>query len=297
MTAAIRFEGVSFRLGKGFAIEGLSLNVPEGSIYGFLGPNGAGKTTTIRLMLGLERASAGTIEVLGSPIPSGATAALKRIGYVPERPHLHPFLTVRESLEFHASFHAGFDRRWAAELQAEFGLAPDQRLGRLSKGEMGKLMMLQALAQRPDLLVLDEPTDGLDPVVRRDLLTALVAYVADRGATVFISSHLVHELERLCDWVGLMDGGRLVSEMPMARLKEGVKRIRMAGSVDRLIDPPFAVLSRTGSAETGSVWVVDGWRAESAGWITEQGVRVEAVDDLDLEDGFVERLRARRAAR
>ncbi len=298
MTTAVRFDAVNFRPGKGFAIEGLSLSVPEGSIYGFLGPNGAGKTTTIRLMLGLERPAAGRIEVLGSVIPGAATAALARIGYVPERPHLHPFLTVRQSIEFHAAFHPRFDHRWAAELQDEFGLAPNQLLNRLSKGEMGKLLMLQALAQRPDLLVLDEPTDGLDPVVRRDLLSALVAYVADHGATVFISSHLVHELERLCDWVGLMDGGRLVSEMPMAQLKDGVKRIRLAGPVDALANPPFSVLSRAGVGDAGgAVWVVDGWVADCGGWIAERGVRLEAVDDLDLEDGFVERLRARRAAR
>ena len=295
--AAIRFDHVDFRPGAGFAIEGLSLTVPQGAIYGFLGPNGAGKTTTIRLLLGLERPAAGRIHVLGHPTPREAPQALARIGYVPERPHLHPFLTVSQSIDFHASWHARFDRQWAATLLEQFGLAPDRRLSHLSKGEMGKLLMLQALSQRPDLLVLDEPTDGLDPVVRRDVLAAVVTYVADYGATVFISSHLVHELERLCDWVGVMDTGRLVSELPMAEFKDGAKRLTLRGSVERLGPPPFTVLSAVGHGPTGAVWVIDGWRGDHASWLEAGGVTLEAVDDLDLEEGFVERLRARRNGR
>src|SRR5690606_18765944 len=104
----------------------------------------------------------------------------------------------------------------------------DRRVGRLSKGETGKLMMLLALAQRPDLLVLDEPTDGLDPMVRRDVLTALLDYVSETGATVFISSHLVHELERMCNWVGVLDRGRMVAELPIDVLKGGIRRIHLA---------------------------------------------------------------------
>ena len=295
--AAIRFDQVGFRPGAGFAIEELSLTVPRGAIYGFLGPNGAGKTTTIRLLLGLERPAAGRIEVLGHRIPREAPQALARIGYVPERPHLHPFLTVSQSIEFHASWHARFDRPWAAKLLDEFGLVPDRRLSTLSKGEMGKLLMLQALSQRPDLLVLDEPTDGLDPVVRRDVLAAVVVYVADYGATVFISSHLVHELERLCDWVGVMDAGRLVSTLPMTEFKDGVKRLSMRGPVERLGPPPFTVLSTAGQGATGAVWVIDGWRGDHAAWFHAGGVTLDAVDDLDLEEGFVERLRALRGGR
>jgi ABC-type multidrug transport system ATPase subunit len=185
---------------------------------------------------------------------------------------------------------------WAHELLGGFGLALDRPLGRLSKGEMGKLLMLQALCQRPDVLVLDEPTDGLDPVVRRELLTAVVEYVAEHRASVFISSHLVHELERLCDWVGVMDQGTLVTQMPMSRLKNGIKRLRMTGPVDQLDGSPFTVLARDGRAP-GSVWIVDQWEAGMAGWIAERGVQVDAIDDLDLEEGFVERLKARRAGR
>ncbi len=296
MTDAIRLAGVGYRPGAGFAIDNLSLAVPEGAIYGFLGPNGSGKTTTIRLMLGLLRPATGQIAVLGESVPDRVAQALGRIGYVPERPHLYGFLTVAESLRFHAAFHPRWDQAWANQLLRGFGLALDRPLGRLSKGEMGKLLMLQALCQRPELLVLDEPTDGLDPVVRRELLSAVVDYVAEHRATVFISSHLVHELERLCDWVGVMDQGTLVTQLPMSQLKNGIKRLRMSGPVDRLDGAPFSVLSRDGRTP-GSIWIVDRWDLGMAGWIADRGVRIDAIDDLDLEEGFVERLKARRAGR
>jgi ABC-2 type transport system ATP-binding protein len=169
--------------------------VPSGSIYGFLGPNGSGKTTTIRLCLGLLRAGRGTIHVLGHAIPRDTYRMFARVGYVPERPHLYRALTVRETLDYHAAFHARWDAAGAVELMRSFELPAETPVNRLSKGETGKLLMLLALAQRPDLLVLDEPTDGLDPVARRDVLMALIDFVSESGATVFISSHLVHELE------------------------------------------------------------------------------------------------------
>jgi ABC-2 type transport system ATP-binding protein len=126
---------------------------------------------------------------------------------VPEQPHLYQSLTVDEAMRFHAGFYSSWDGKWADELAGGFQLDRARLLSSLSKGEMGKLEMLLALAQRPELLVLDEPTDGLDPVVRRDVLTALLEYVSQQNATLVISSHLVHELERICDWVGVMDRG------------------------------------------------------------------------------------------
>ena len=296
MSLAIETTSLCYRPGTGFAITDLNLRVPEGSIYGFLGPNGAGKTTTIRLLLAQERAQSGAVVVLGASVPDRVDQVLGRIGLVPERPHLHPFLTVAESLALHRAFFARWDPAWATELLREFALPTDRLLSRLSKGEMGKLLMLQALAQRPDLLVLDEPTDGLDPVVRRDVLGAVVSYVAEHRATVFISSHLVHELERLCDWVGVMDQGRLVAEVPMEQFKNGIKRLRVRGPLDRVAEAPFVVLSRNGPGGGTAVLVVDGWRSDMADWIGSRGLTLDSVDDLDLEEGFVERLKARRGA-
>ena len=186
--------------------------------------------------------------------------------------------------------------QWATELLKEFRLLPGQRIGRLSKGENAKLMMLLALCQKPDLLVLDEPMDGLDPVIRRDVLSALLDYVSSHGATVFVSSHLVHELERFCDWIGVMDRGRLVVELPMGDFRSGNKRIRLAGN--GVLEPagaPFTLLARQRDAGSAETWVVRGWRPEMVGWFERGGVAIREVADLDLEDGFVELLRAFRA--
>jgi ABC-2 type transport system ATP-binding protein len=295
MSHAIETRGLFYRAGKGFEIPDLGLKVPAGSIYGFLGPNGAGKTTTIRLLLAQLRAERGTISVLGQPIPETAPQVLSRTGYVPERPHLYPSLTVEEALRYHAAFYRNWDQRRADDLFGQFRLDPERRVGRLSKGETGQLMMLLVLAQCPELLVLDEPTEGLDPVVRRDMLAALLDYVSQREATVFISSHLVHELEGVCDWVGVMDDGRLVSEMPMQAFKNGIKRLRVADAPALVEEPPFALLSRE-SAGNGTVesWVVQGWQPSMQRYFIAVGATLREVVDLDLEEGFVELLRAYR---
>ncbi len=294
MTNAIETRGLGYRAGKNFEITDLSMSVPAGSLYGFLGPNGSGKTTTIRLLLGLLRPVRGEITVLGSRIPQQSPAMLARVGYVPERPHVYPSHTIEEALRYHAAFYPKWDWKWAQELAATFLLQSDSKISSLSKGETGKLLALLALAQRPDLLVLDEPTDGLDPVVRRDLLAAVLDYVSQEGATVFISSHLIHELERICDWVGVLDRGRLIAEMPMQTFKDGMKRLRVLGAPATLSPTPFVLLSREagngvhGGAES---WIVRGWTEPMRGYFDRQGATLRDVQDLDLEEGFVELLR------
>jgi ABC-2 type transport system ATP-binding protein len=288
---AIRTDGLSWRTGKGFSLDQVDLRVPTGAVYGFLGPNGAGKTTTIRALLGLLGTTRGKITVLGHDIPGELPRALARTGYVPERPHLYHHLTVAQAIEYHGAFHAGWDAAWAEAQRVRFGLSNDRDIQRLSKGEIGKLMILLALAQRPELLLLDEPTDGLDPVVRRDVLSALVEYVDERKATVFISSHLVHELERICDWVGLMDTGRLVAEMPMGRFKAGVRRIRLGGVAPVPDSAPFTLLARETPVGRGEEWLVRDWADGMEQWFVTQGSSVREVGALDLEDVFVELLR------
>ncbi len=294
MTDAIRIRDLAWRAGKEFAIRDLAMTVPTGAIYGFLGPNGSGKTTTIRLMLGMLQGDHGTIEVMGHSVPRYAHRALERIGYVPERLHLYPTLTVDESIRYHRAFHKEFDAQEAERLRVRFGLREDQPVARLSKGEAGKLMMLLALAQRADLLVLDEPTDGLDPVIRREVLGALVEYVDVRKATVFISSHLVHEQERICDWVGVMDGGRLIAELPMQEFRSGIKRLRVAQAPAVRDAAPFALLSREVSTPQHEEWVVRGWQPEMREWFQRVGADVREIQDLDLEESFVELLRGAR---
>ena len=297
MTNAVETRDLNYRASKSFEIRDLALNIPTGALYGFLGPNGSGKTTTIRLLLGLLRPSSGSIAVLGGKMPHDGPRVLARTGYVPERPHLYPTLTIAESMRYHSAFYRSWDWKWAEELADTFMLRRDQKVQSLSKGETGKLMMLLALAQKPELLVLDEPTDGLDPVVRRDVLMAVLDYVSQANATVLISSHLIHELERICDWVGVMDRGRLVAELPMQSFKNGIKRLRVTDAPALVADTPFVVLARETTSGIGEQWLVRGWQPPMRQYFDGVGATLREVVDLDLEEGFVEMLRAARARR
>jgi len=300
MTYAVETEKLNYTAGRGekaFHVTDLSLHVPKGAVFGFLGANGSGKTTTFRLLLALLKPDSGRITVLGESMPEEYVSVLAKTGYVPERPHVYPSLTVREAIDLHRTFYPTWDQKWADELLGEFNLVLDRKQSALSKGEAGKLQMLLALSQRPELLVLDEPTDGLDPVVRRDLLSALLAYVNDTQATVLISSHLVHELERICDWIGLMDHGNLLVEMPMQEFKNGIKRLRLASAPADLSNAPFTLLSREEESNGSQQWLVRGWTDGMHEFFTGRGATVREVVDLDLEEGFVEILRSSRANR
>lgn len=295
MDKAIDVRALHYRADRSFEIHDMNLNVPKGAIYGFLGPNGAGKTTTVRLLLGMARPHGGEIKLLGKNVPAEIAGVLARTGYVPERPHLYPGLTGAEAIQFHSSFYPTWDAGWSTALQQRFGVPMDRKVSRMSKGEVGKLMILLALSQKPELLVLDEPTDGLDPMVRRDVMTAVLEYVAETGATVFISSHLVHELERFCDWVGVLDNGRMVAEVPIETFKRGVKRLRLAGVTANGHEPPFGVLSRTRDEfGNGETWVVRDWEDAKRVYFEKTGATVREILDLDLEEVFVEFLRSSR---
>jgi ABC-2 type transport system ATP-binding protein len=294
MTFAIETTDLRYRNGRSFEIAGLQMRVPTGAVYGFLGPNGAGKTTTVRLLLGLTRPDAGTIAVLGRAMPEEYVAVLAKTGFVPERPHLYPTLTVDETMRLHASVHRGWSSARAADLRKRFDLPTHQHVGALSKGETGKLMMLLALAQQPELLVLDEPTDGLDPVVRRDVLEALLDFVSGQQATVVISSHLVHELERICDWIAVMDRGSLVAELPTQQFKNGIKRLHVTAPPAVVDSAPFVVVLRRPRDGGGEEWLVRGWSPEMTTYLEARGAVVRDVVDLDLEESFVELLRSSR---
>jgi ABC-2 type transport system ATP-binding protein len=296
MTNAVETTGLSYSPGGGFTISDLNFAMPTGSVYGFLGPNGSGKTTTIRLLLGMLRQRAGTIRVLDGQMPRDASRLLARIGYVPEQPHFDPTQTIGEILSFQAAFFPTWDHAFALRQLDDFELEAKKPFGSLSKGMKAKVMMLTALAQRPELLVLDEPTDGLDPVARRDILASLLEYVGERQASVLISSHLVHELERICDWIGVMDAGRLVLQVPMQRFKQGMKRLRLTAVAPELPPAPFVRMSReaVGRSET---WIVRDWEPGMTEYFNGRTATLTEVQDLDLEDGFVELLRAFRAER
>lgn len=195
------------------AVDGLSIEVPEGVIFGFLGPNGAGKTTTIKMILDFLRPSDGTAAIFGRPTTEATTREL--VGYLPEQPYFHKFLKPIEVLSMHAAL-AGLDRR---EITPQVMLAlertgiaeyADVPIAKLSKGLTQRVGIAQALVAGPRFLILDEPTSGLDPIGRRHARD-LLAELRDEGKTVFLSSHLLSEVENLCDIVAVMRTGRLVA--------------------------------------------------------------------------------------
>ncbi len=220
--AAIRTELLERRYGRRLALRGLSLLVPRGSVFGFLGPNGAGKTTAVKLLLGLVRATGGEGMVLGRPL--GDPAARRRIGYLPELFRYQEWLTGREVLLSHAALAgvAKVERSEAAERAlATVGLAEhgQRRVGTFSKGMQQRLGLAVALLGEPELVVLDEPTSALDPVGRHDV-RGIIHALKDRGATVFLNSHLLTEVEAVCDEVAVLDHGQVVAQGRLDHLLE-----------------------------------------------------------------------------
>ncbi|WP_027481883.1 ABC transporter ATP-binding protein [Deinococcus pimensis] len=203
---------------RGVGLRPLDLTVERGEIFGFLGPNGAGKTTTIRTLLGFLRPTAGEGEVLGVDVRTRARDLRARVGYLPGELHLDPDRTGAELSDLVGRLRGHLDRAYAHELAARLGLDLTRRVGTLSKGNKQKVGLLLALQGRPDLLILDEPTDGLDPLVQEEVLTILREARAE-GRTVFLSSHVLAEVDRIADRVGIIRAGELVTVSGVAEVK------------------------------------------------------------------------------
>jgi ABC-2 type transport system ATP-binding protein len=197
------------RFGSKAALNDVTFNVPRGSVFGLVGENGAGKTTLIKHILGLLRAEAGTVRVFGMDPVANPVGVLGRIGYLSEQPDLPGWMRVDEFLRYIRAFYPKWDPQYAEQLRTQFGLDPRARVKTLSKGQQAKLGLLAAQAHRPDLLLLDEPSSGLDPIVRRDILAAVIQTVAEEGRTVFFSSHLLEEIERVSDHIAMLHQGKL----------------------------------------------------------------------------------------
>jgi ABC-2 type transport system ATP-binding protein len=215
---AVRTVQLSKRYGATLALDALDLEVREGEVFGYLGPNGAGKTTTIRLLLGLHRPSGGRAELFGVDAWRDPVVAHRRVAYVAGEPFLWPSLTSAETFEFLARVHGGTDVRYRDELVERFQLDTRKRIRALSKGNRQKVQLVAALATRADLLLLDEPTAGLDPLMEvtfRDCVTE----AKKRGQTVFLSSHILSEVEAVCDRVGILRTGKLVDEGTLDELR------------------------------------------------------------------------------
>jgi ABC-2 type transport system ATP-binding protein len=221
--AAIETHGLVKRFGERAAIDGVDLWVPRGSAFGFLGPNGAGKTTMIRVLLGLTHASAGSMRVLGHPVPAERGIALQRVGAIVEEPRFHPQLSGRENLRIVAAVRGPESRERIAPALARVGLAEraDHKVKSYSLGMRQRLGVARCLLSDPLLLILDEPTNGLDPGGIQEFREMIRAMVEQEGRTVFISSHLLDEVEKTCDAAAIVDRGKIVTQGPIAELAAG----------------------------------------------------------------------------
>ncbi len=215
---AIFCEGLTKRYRGTLALDGLDLAIREGEVYGYLGPNGAGKTTTIRLLLGLHRPTGGRAGLFGVDAWSDPVRAHRRVAYVAGEPYLWPSLTGAETLDFLAQVHGGVDTSYRDQLVERFALDSNKKIRALSKGNRQKVQLIAALSTRADLLLLDEPTAGLDPLMEM-VFRDCVHEAKERGQTVFLSSHILSEVEVLCDRVGILRAGRLVEQGTLAELR------------------------------------------------------------------------------
>jgi len=234
--SAIATRGLCKRYGRTRALEDLDLTVARGEVYGYLGPNGAGKTTTIRLLLGLHRPSAGHCELFGIDSWRDPVAAHRHVAYVAGEPFLWPALTAAETFAFLASLRGGVDESYRSLLVERFQLDPDTRVRALSKGNRQKVQLIAAFATRADVLILDEPTAGLDPLMEL-AFRETVGEARERGQTLFLSSHILSEVEALCDRVGILRAGRLVDEGTLAQLRHlraHTVEVTFAGPAPRL---------------------------------------------------------------
>jgi ABC-2 type transport system ATP-binding protein len=218
VTAVLVADRLGKRYGRRVALDHCTLSLPPGRVAGLVGPNGAGKTTLLHLAVGLLTPTSGTIEVLGSR-PGDGPEQLRRVGFVAQDTPTYPGLTVAEHLRLGARLNPSWDDDLARDRIAQLDLDPRQRAGKLSGGQRAQLALTLAVAKRPELLILDEPVASLDPLARREFLSALMGFVAEYGVSVLLSSHLVGDLERVCDYLIVLVGSR----------------VQVAGDVDELL--------------------------------------------------------------
>ncbi len=225
--AAIEIHDLVVKYGSKRAVDGLTFRVPAGTIFGFLGPNGSGKTTTIKTLLGFRPPDGGSARVLGYDVVSQSLQVRARVGYVSETNSLYDFLTIPQLCAFCRSLSPEWNQQVVDRYIGLFGLPPREKVGRLSKGMKSQLALSLALGGNPDLLILDEPTAGLDPLARHEFLNTLISEVAAEGKTIFFSSHMLSEVEVVADWVAIIRKGKLVLCDELDHLKQTQKVVKL----------------------------------------------------------------------
>ena len=287
MDTVIQTKGLARRFGKSLAVDGLDLEVPRGSVFGFIGRNGAGKTTTVRMLLGLLPMTAGSATVLGSDPRKESFDIKRRVGYVPEIHHFYQWMSIAELTRFTSSFYPTWQEAKCAELLKGFELDPAKKIKELSKGMVAKVALTLALAHDPELLVLDEPTGGLDVMVRREFLESIVRMIQEEGKTVFLSSHVLVDMERVADEIAIIEEGRLVKRSTLEELKDKVKKVKLTFAGD----PPgdVRIEGARNVDRDGREWVVtyEDFSEEKLNALRKLPVSDAQVIDLDLEDIFV----------
>ena len=288
----IDIRRVTRQFGTKTALDDVTLTVPRGGVFGLIGGNGAGKTTLIKHVLGLLKAQRGTVEVFGLNPVQNPVGTLGRIGYLSEDRDLPDWMQVGELMWYTQAFFPNWDERFAEELRDAFDLDAKSYVKSLSRGQRARAGLLVALAHRPELLVLDEPSSGLDPVVRRDILGAIIRTIADEGRTVLFSSHLLDEVERVADRVAIIHQGRIMLTASMDDIKDQHRRLtlRFGQSVDRPPSLVGALSSEGGGAEW--TYVCSGESRQLRQAAEALGATVVNDASLTLDEIFVSRIQA-----
>lgn len=285
--AAIEVTQVVKRFGKTPALQNLSLRVPRGSVYALLGRNGAGKSTLIQLLLGLLEPTAGGVRVLGLDPMRDGVELRQRLGYIPERLPLYEWMTVAETLRFAGAQYRQWSAQTEAELTQTFRLDRTKRVRELSRGQRALLALVLAMAHDPELVLLDECTSGMDAIARTEFDRSVIDSLQRAGRTVLFASHQIRELERLCDWVGVLHEGRLLLQMPVDALKESIKllRLRLPEGVTEVPAGPNVLEQRP----SGRDWLatVRDFGPDSTRNALPSGTHLLEVIDLSLEEIFV----------
>ncbi len=282
---AIEARDLNRRFGKKTALDGLNLAVPEGAFYLLVGDNGSGKSTLLRSVLDLSRPQSGSLKVLGS-CPATAGASVRAgIGYVPEQAVLpYAKMEVAEFLRFYEDYYSNWDASYAAHLVEEFAIDTKAQCGTLSKGGSRRVQIVTALAHRPQVLLLDEPADGLDPVARDRFLGLLAVHLADSPTTVLMASHLVQEMDLLCDHVAVIAAGRLMAQLSRTDLDRKIKRYVIDTEHVSNLDRDTVELIDCNTAGQESACVIWGEEEDILGAINAVGGKARIVQPLSLAE-------------
>jgi ABC-2 type transport system ATP-binding protein len=289
---SVHFEGVS-KIYPHFTLDNLSLELPTGTIMGLIGANGAGKSTTIRILMGLVHQDQGQVHVLGRQMPREQAAAKLDIGYVSEDMRLYGSATLAWHMKFIRSIYPQWDQPYAETLLRRFDLKPQQKIRGLSHGQRVKAALLLSLARRPRLLVLDEPTTGLDPVARQEVLAELMAVLADEDRTILFSSHNTLDVEQISDQITFIDRGRIIASDNKETFLDRWRRLRLALLPDAVL-PKLSGVVEVGGSGRLPVLVTNRFDPAMVSACNDAGATVQAVDPMTLEEIFVVNVHSRR---